>query len=160
METTRTVSPCSIPLCEAWIGPAAPLSFRPEQDGSIVLRSGETCFLPRWYDFSVEAKTYYAYIVASRSRTLYVGFTSDLFTRILQHRNGTYQGFTSSYNCRRLVWSECFGHPTEAISREKQIKRWSRLKKIALIERDNPTWADLSEDWGKPIQLYQWPITG
>lgn len=105
----------------------------------------------------MEPKTYYAYIVASRSRTLYVGLTSDLYVRVLQHRNGTYEGFTSDYNCNRLVWYECFGHPTEAISREKQIKRWSRAKKIVLIERENPTWVDLSESWGKPVERYVWP---
>ncbi len=102
----------------------------------------------------MDAKCYYAYIVASRSKTLYVGFTSDIFTRVMQHRNGTYEGFTSTYRCHRLVWYECFAHPIEAISREKQIKRWSRSKKITLIERENSTWLDLAEDWGKPIQLF------
>lgn len=101
----------------------------------------------------MDPKTYYAYIIASRSRTLYVGFTSDLFTRVMQHRNGTFEGFTSTYHCNRLVWYECFAHPTEAITREKQIKRWSRTKKLALIERETPTRIDLAGDWGKPIQL-------
>jgi putative endonuclease len=142
-----------------------PASFPPHRNSVISTGAGQlyrpakwrTCFLSSWYDRRVESKTYYAYIVASRSRTLYVGFTSNLFTRVLQHRNGTYEGFTSTYSCHCLVWYECFGHPTEAISREKQIKRWSRAKKITLIEHENPTWVDLSADWGKPTEPYQWP---
>ncbi len=98
-------------------------------------------------------KLFYAYIIASRSRTLYVGFTGDLYVRVMQHRAGTYEGFTAEYQCHRLVWYERYGSPIEAISREKQIKRWSRGKKIMLIERENPTWVDLAADWGQ-IQLY------
>ncbi len=99
-------------------------------------------------------KLFYAYIIASRSRTLYVGFTSDLYVRVMQHRAGAYQGFTTEYQCHRLVWYERYGSPIKAISREKQIKRWNRAKKITLIERDNPTWVDLAAEWGTRIQLY------
>jgi putative endonuclease len=90
---------------------------------------------------------YYAYIVASRSHTLYLGMTGDLHKRVFQHKNKTYEGFSATYNCNRLVWFERFSHPQEAIEREKQVKGWTRAKKIALIEKQNPIWVDLSEGW-------------
>ena len=92
---------------------------------------------------------YCTYIVASRSRTLYIGVTGDLFCRVLQHRAAEAPGFTSRYRAHRLVWFERYVSPSRAIAREKQLKGWKRDKKIALIERENPTWQDLSEDWGK-----------
>jgi putative endonuclease len=58
-------------------------------------------------------------------------------------------GFTQNFNCERLVWFERYQYVRNAIAREKQIKRWARAKKLALIEGMNPTWADLSEQWGK-----------
>ena len=94
---------------------------------------------------------YYTYIVASRSRTLYIGMTGNLEQRIWQHKNKEYEGFSAAYNCVRLVWFERYATPATAIAREKQLKGWIRAKKIALIETSNPTWFDLSGDWGKPI---------
>jgi putative endonuclease len=96
-------------------------------------------------------KLFYVYMVADRSRVLYVGFTGDLYQRVLQHRNGTFEGFTSRYRCNRLVWFERHPDPSQAIAREKQIKRWRREKKVFLIEIENPTWKDLSADWGTAI---------
>jgi len=90
---------------------------------------------------------YFVYIVASNSRTLYVGVTSDLSARMFQHKEGTFEGFTKTYKCNRLVYFERWGDIAEAINREKQIKRWRREKKVFLIELENPTWADLSTDW-------------
>jgi putative endonuclease len=101
---------------------------------------------------SVEHR-YYVYILASKSRTIYIGITSDLETRIREHRSGIYGGFTSDYKVHRLVYYEQFTWAQAAISREKQLKRWRREKKVALIERDNPTWEDLSVEWGKPARL-------
>jgi putative endonuclease len=98
-------------------------------------------------------KFFYVYMVADRSRVLYVGFSSDLYQRVLQHRKGRFEGFTSRYGCSRLVWFERFGGAQEAIAREKQIKRWRREKKVFLIEMENPTWEDLSAGWGLPIAL-------
>jgi putative endonuclease len=92
---------------------------------------------------------YYAYIVASRSRTLYVGITSDLMKRVWQHREGVFEGYSKLYQCNRLVWFEEFGAVLDAIAREKQVKGWRRSKKVVLIERENVTWADLSEGWGE-----------
>src|SRR5258708_526161 len=99
-----------------------------------------------------EEKLFYAYMMADRSRVLYVGVTSDLYQRVQQHRKRVVKGFTSLYACNRLVWFERFTGPNEAIAREKQIKRWRREKKVFLIEQENPTWKDLAADWGLPIR--------
>ena len=98
-----------------------------------------------------EELLYYVYIVASRSHTLYIGFTSGIEHRVWQHKNKIHNGFSKTYNCNRLVWYERYGDVHLAIAREKQLKRWSRIKKLNLIELTNPAWVDLSEDWGKPI---------
>ena len=90
---------------------------------------------------------YYTYIIASRSLTLYVGMTGDLEKRVFEHKVKLREGFSSKFNCNRLVWFERFVDPSNAIAREKQLKRWRREKKIALITKDNPTWVDLSEGW-------------
>jgi putative endonuclease len=86
-------------------------------------------------------------LIASRSRTLYCGVTGDLETRVKQHWNGTFGSFTSQYKCNRLVWFERSVYVENAIAREKEIKGWRREKKVALIERENPTWEDLSAGW-------------
>ncbi len=96
---------------------------------------------------------YHVYIIASRSHTLYIGFTSAIERRVQQHKDGIYDGFSKKYRCDRLVYVELHDDVHRAIAREKQLKRWSRVKKITLIERTNPTWYDLSEEWGKPIEL-------
>jgi putative endonuclease len=81
----------------------------------------------------------------------YVGVTNHIARRVREHKNHAFQGFTARYNIDRLVWYQIFDDIHAAISREKQLKRWSREKKIRLIEETNPTWQDLSEEWGKPI---------
>ena len=75
--------------------------------------------------------------------TIYVGVTSNLVQRAAQHRDGTIDGFTKRYGCKRLVWFELQATMEHAIAREKQIKGGSRAKKVALIEADNPDWRDL-----------------
>jgi len=90
---------------------------------------------------------YSTYIVASRSHTLYIGVTGDLRKRVFEHKWKEHEGFTAKYNCDRLVWFECYQDVTTAIAREKQLKGWRREKKIALIEKMNPAWIDLSKDW-------------
>jgi putative endonuclease len=97
--------------------------------------------------------SYYTYMVASRSRTLYVGVTSGLEKRVFEHKRKLHEGFSATYNCERLVWFESCSEVDEAIAREKQLKRWRREKKVALIEANNPTWADLSEGWYSREQL-------
>ena len=96
-------------------------------------------------------KSYYTYIVASRSRTLYIGVTSNLEQRIWQHQNKAYEGFTAAYNCNRLVWFEQYRNVGTAIAREKELKGWLRIRKIELIEKENSSWNDLCENWGRPI---------
>src|SRR4051794_41132660 len=91
---------------------------------------------------------YSVYIMASRSGVLYIGMTSDLQTRVRQHKAGTFKGFTEKYRCHRLVYCERYGYVQAAIGREKQLKGLTRKKKIALIESTNPRWHDLSESWG------------
>jgi putative endonuclease len=82
--------------------------------------------------------------------TLYTGATSNLIGRIIQHREGAFDGFTKRYGIHRLVWFDV-GETMEAvIRREKQIKRWPREYKYNLIEEANPTWDDLAESLGLP----------
>ena len=91
------------------------------------------------------------YILASQEYgTLYIGVTSDLIARLYQHRTGQVKGFTSRYRVYRLVRFEQFETMHEAISREKQLKRWHRGWKINLIESENPQWADLAPALGLP----------
>ena len=79
-------------------------------------------------------KNYHVYIMASTSRTLYTGVTSNLERRVLQHQRKLLPGFTARYNINRLVYYEVSGEILSAIAREKEIKSWGRNKKIALIE--------------------------
>ena len=88
--------------------------------------------------------SYFTYIMASRSHTLYVGITGDLHKRVFQHKWKEHDGFTARYNCDRLVWFEGHVAVTKAIAREKQLKGWKRIRKIELIESLNPAWIDLS----------------
>ncbi len=92
-------------------------------------------------------KTYYVYLLASKSRRLYVGMTSNLERRLYEHKNKLVDGFTKSYNIDRLVFFETTNDVRSAIEREKEIKNWRREKKIALFETMNPLWEDLSDGW-------------
>jgi putative endonuclease len=87
---------------------------------------------------------YYVYLTASgKHGTLYVGVTNNLVRRIYEHKTKAAPGFTSQYNVFRLVWYEVYDDPTNAIAREKDIKKWRRDWKIRLIEEENPEWLDL-----------------
>src|SRR5262249_4748197 len=90
---------------------------------------------------------FYVYIVASIARVLYTGMTNNLVKRVEEHKDATFEGFTSNFRECRLVYWESFDDVRKAINREKQIKRWRRDKKIALIETVNRDWHDLSEEW-------------
>ena len=98
-------------------------------------------------------REYYVYILASKSRTLYVGVTNNIYVRHDQHSKGIGAAFTAKYRIHRLVYVEVTDDIYAAISREKQIKAWRRAKKIALIESVNPTWEDLSESWREQKQI-------
>ncbi len=92
-------------------------------------------------------KTYYVYILSSRYRALYTGVTNNLQRRTYEHRSKVQDGFTKQYNITRLVYFESFSEVRAAIDREKQIKKWSRRKKLVLIGSMNPEWRDLATDW-------------
>ena len=88
--------------------------------------------------------TAWVYMMASRKHgTLYIGVTSELIARIVQHREGLLEGFTKRYGVKRLVWYEPHESIVPAIQREKSLKKYRREWKINLIERDNPNWDDL-----------------
>lgn len=89
-------------------------------------------------------KCYYVYIVTNCKRgVIYIGITGNLINRIYQHRVKLIEGFTKKYNLDKLVYYEIINSPLEAISREKQLKKWNRNWKLRLIENFNPTWEDL-----------------
>ncbi|MCR6645929.1 MAG: GIY-YIG nuclease family protein [Terricaulis sp.] len=91
------------------------------------------------------------YLMASgRNGTLYLGVTSNLIQRVCQHKEGAIDGFSKRYGCVRLVWFEAHTEMSAAIAREKDIKKWRRAWKLNLIERTNPQWRDLFEDFSNP----------
>jgi putative endonuclease len=89
------------------------------------------------------------YIMASKSRVIYIGSAQDLRYRVYEHKNGLREGFTKKYRCTRLVYFERFATMSSAFNREREVKGWRREKKVALIESINPTWEDLAADWFK-----------
>src|SRR5689334_14269057 len=97
-------------------------------------------------------RQYFVYIMTNRSRTLYTGVTGNIIQRVRQHKEHIDDGFTSRYLIDRLVYYETFTQIRAAIAREKQIKGWTRVKKLALIVSQNPEWRDLSEGWFKPVE--------
>ena len=90
---------------------------------------------------------YYVYILASqRNGTLYIGVTSDLAKRVYEHKQNLVAGFSKKYNAHELVYYEVHYEIEEAITREKQIKKWNRQWKLRLIEEMNPWWNDLYDE--------------
>lgn len=89
-------------------------------------------------------REFFVYILSNKSQTLYIGVTNDLARRLDEHRAGVGSAFTAKYHCHALVWFERFTDPKQAIAAETKLKGWSRAKKIALIESQNPNWTDLS----------------
>lgn len=97
----------------------------------------------------MRAHNYFVYLLTNRhDGTLYCGVTNDLLRRLAEHRAGQADSFTRKHNCRRLVWFEHHTDISEAILREKRIKKWNRAWKVTLIEADNPTWRDLAPEIG------------
>jgi len=90
---------------------------------------------------------YYVYIMTNESGTLYTGVTNNIQRRAFEHKNKLIEGFSKKYNINRLVYYEVTSDVINAISREKQIKGWLRVKKIELINSVNPDMRDLSEEW-------------
>jgi putative endonuclease len=92
---------------------------------------------------------YYVYILTNWSnKVLYTGVTNNLERRIYEHKNKLVPGFTEKYNVTKLVYFDSSSDVKAAIAREKQVKGWTRQKKIDLIESMNPEWKDLTGDWG------------
>lgn len=91
---------------------------------------------------------YYVYILGNRRGTIYTGTTNDLERRIHEHKTKAISGFASKYNIDRLLFFDEFSDLNEAYEAEKKIKGWNRKKKLDLIRERNPTFRDLSEDWG------------
>jgi len=88
-------------------------------------------------------KQYYVYILTNKSNTLYIGITNDLIRRLYEHKNKLIAGFTKKYNIDRLIYYEVFDSPETAIQREKEIKGWTRKKKLELIKKVNPNFEEL-----------------
>lgn len=91
---------------------------------------------------------YFVYMLSNwDDAVLYIGVTSNLPRRLYEHRNGLADGFTKKYNVHKLVYYEQTSDVYSAVSREKQLKKWSRSKKNDLIAKVNPGWVDLAEGW-------------
>src|SRR5271168_1691143 len=97
----------------------------------------------------------YVYILANGFKKLYIGVTTELEIRVQQHKQKKDpKCHTARYNIHQLVYFERFTSISAAIAREKQLKGWLRIRKLELIISTNPTWLDLSADWGKAIEPY------
>lgn len=92
-------------------------------------------------------ESYYVYIIANLSGMVYTGVTNDLERRMSEHKQKLLSGYASRYNIQRLMYYEVTNDIGAAIAREKQIKAWTRAKRVALIESVNPEWRDLSAQW-------------
>ena len=98
----------------------------------------------------------YNYVLGSDTGTLYIGVTSELYLRVMQHKEGTLEGFTTAYGCKRLLYFEGYDDIRTAIAREKQLKGWRREKKLNLIRTINPEFKDLARTWGwKMITVHE-----
>jgi len=93
----------------------------------------------------MKEQQYFIYIATNKSYTLYIGVTNDIARRMEEHKMKSVPGFTSRYNIDRLIYCEVFDNPENAIAREKELKGWTRQKKIALIKTQNPEFKDLAE---------------
>ncbi len=91
---------------------------------------------------------YFVYILSNwDDSVLYIGITNNLYRRLYEHKNGLADGFTKKYNIHKLVYFEETNDVYSALSREKQLKKWVRVKKVSLISKVNPDWKGLSLDW-------------
>jgi len=88
---------------------------------------------------------YFVYIMAnSNNRSIYIGITNDIKRRVAEHQSNLKQGFSWKYNTHKLVYFEKFDYVSDAILKEKRMKKWNREWKNNLINKDNPQWNDLS----------------
>ena len=98
----------------------------------------------------ISDRRYCVYILSSTARVIYTGSTSNLLRRMYQHKHGLIPGFTSRYAVTRLVYYECTRNAAAAVAREREIKSWTREKRLRLIESANGGWLDLAADWFEP----------
>ena len=96
-------------------------------------------------------RQYYIYMMSSKYGVLYIGVTSDLESRVQDHKDKKIEGFTEKYYCTKLVYYEEYEYIEDAIRREKQLKKWRREKKDWLIKQINPEFKDLAGDWGRDV---------
>ncbi|MCF6182109.1 GIY-YIG nuclease family protein [Lutibacter sp.] len=92
-------------------------------------------------------KSFVYFMVNKNNSVIYIGITSNIIKRVYQHKTKAYKGFTSKYNCDKLVYFEEFNDIQQTIEREKQLKAGNRSNKVNLIETINKNWKDLSADW-------------
>ena len=136
---TRNARPCHF----------VPLSFRPK--GEILPTTRANTFRRKAARNDITktmSHTYYVYLLTNwNDKVMYVGMTNDLKRRIHEHKTKAVKGFTAKYNVHKLVYFEETTDVHVAIAREKEIKKWRRQKKNALVQSMNPEWRDLSEGW-------------
>ena len=116
-------------------------------EADAVRPSRTSCWTPRdalWHHVAHEQKGYVYILASQKNGTLYIGVTSDLAGRVLQHRSGTGSKFAARHGVKRLVWFDECDLVADAIAREKAIKKWPRAWKSKLIEENNPHWHDLT----------------
>lgn len=93
-------------------------------------------------------RSYYVYILTNwNHKVMYIGVTNNLERRVYEHKNKLVEGFTQKYNVNKLVYFEETSDVLSALEREKEIKKWRREKKDALVLKVNEQWKDLSEGW-------------
>jgi putative endonuclease len=97
---------------------------------------------------------YFIYLLTNwNNRVMYVGMTNNLVRRLYEHRTGAVKGFTEKYNVHKLVYFEETADVHAAMAREKEIKKWRREKKNALVIQANPEWCDLGDELGLHASL-------
>ncbi len=138
------------PLETAGLCFASASRFDTPHEKVILSEAKDLCISPAQSLVSCGMPHYYVYIMTNRSKTLYTGMTNSLVQRVWQHKNHVNEGFTTNYKIDRLVYYERFADVRAAISREKEIKGWLRVKKLQLIVSMNPEWKDLAAYWYEP----------
>lgn len=98
-------------------------------------------------------RCYFVYILANLNGMLYVGLTDDMRRRMIEHKSGTFDGFTKKYKIDRLMYFETYSEPKVAANRELQVKKFRREKKIALFSKSNPAWKDLTPELFQSIGI-------
>ena len=104
------------------------------------------------------SRSYYVYIMSSKSGVLYIGSTDDLWRRVLQHKYGAIEGFTKRYRVTRLIYVEEFDGPSDMVQRERQLKGWTPRRKLELIHTQNPEMLDYARGTARDPSLRQPPF--